>query len=114
MHIQFSFKNVEVRDKNFLENYLDKKIGRLRTLLSAEEFASANLEIRVEKFVKKEAYKVEIHLNAPKEKLLASEDDHTIMEAFDLALDKLVIQLRKTKSRLSACAPQRPIKRSGG
>jgi ribosomal subunit interface protein len=57
------------------------------------------LEIRVEKFVKKEAYKIEIHLNAPKEKLLAGEDDHTVMEAYDLALDKLVIQLRKKKDR---------------
>jgi ribosomal subunit interface protein len=99
MHIQFSYKNVDPRDKKFLEDYLDKKISRLETLMSVEDFANANLEIRVERFVKKEAYKIEIHLNAPKEKLLASEDDHTIMEAFDLALDKLVIQLRKLKDK---------------
>jgi ribosomal subunit interface protein len=67
--------------------------------LPGEEFENSVLEIRAEKFVKKEAYKVEIHLSAPKEKVLASEDDHTIMEAFDLALDKLVIQLRKIKDK---------------
>jgi ribosomal subunit interface protein len=99
MHIQFSYKNIGEDDKNFLEEYIDKKIKRIETLVSKDDFLVANLEIRAEKFVKKEAYKVEIHLNAPKEKLLASEDDHTIMEAFDLALDKLVIQLRKNKNR---------------
>jgi len=99
MHIQFSYKNVDPRDKKFLEDYLDKKMVRLETLMSAGDFESANLEIRVEKFVKKEAFKIEIHLQAPKEKLLASEDDHTVMEAFDLAFDKLVIQLRKLKDK---------------
>lgn len=99
MHIQFSYKNVDHCDKKFLEDYLDKKIGRLETLMSAEDFESANLEIRVERFVKKEAYKIEIHLRAPKEKILASEDDHTVAEALDLALDKLVIQLRKLKEK---------------
>jgi len=99
MHIQFSYKNVDSGDKKFLENYLDKKVSRLQTLLSVEDFAHANLALRVEKFVKKEAYQVEIHLQAPQEKLLASEDDHTITEALDLALDKLVIQLRKIKDK---------------
>ncbi|MDD5289913.1 MAG: HPF/RaiA family ribosome-associated protein [Patescibacteria group bacterium] len=99
MHIQFSYKNVDPRDKKFLEDYLDKKINRLENLMSADDFANSNLEIRVEKFVKKEAFKVEIHLGAPQEKILAFEDDHTVAEAFDLALDKLVIRLRKTKDK---------------
>jgi ribosome-associated translation inhibitor RaiA len=28
---------------------------------------------------------------------MASEDDHTVIEAFDLALDKLIKQLRKLR-----------------
>jgi putative sigma-54 modulation protein len=95
MNIQFSYKSVNQKDKTFLENYIDKKIDRIKKLLKKLDFENAILETRVEKFVKKEAYKVEIHLNFPGETLMASEDDHTVIEAFDLALDKLIKQLRK-------------------
>lgn len=95
MTIQFSYKQIEEKDKDFLENYLDKKKSRLETLLSAEDLANSRLEIRAEKFVKKEAYKVEIFLITPEHDFMSAEDDHTIIEAFDLALDKLIMQIRK-------------------
>ena len=95
MNIQFSYKHVSVKDKKFLEDYLDKKTDRVNTLLKDNESDSSQLEIRVEKFAKKEAYKLEIYLSFPGKTFRASEDDHTVIEAFDLALDKLIIQLRK-------------------
>lgn len=95
MNIQFSYKQVADKDKVFLEDYLDKKKSRLTNLLNEEDLINSRLEIRAEKFVKKEAYKVEIFLITPHKKFGAEEDDHTIIEAFDLALDKLIMQLRK-------------------
>jgi len=95
MQIKFSYKNVEPKDKKFLEDYWLKKQGRFRTLLNSNEFDNAHLEIRSEKLSKKDAFKVEIFLVTPVIKIMAGEDDHTIVEAFDLALDKLIIQLRK-------------------
>ncbi|HOY55963.1 MAG TPA: HPF/RaiA family ribosome-associated protein [bacterium] len=95
MHIQFSYKQVNAQDKVFLENYIDKKIERIKNLLDTEKFSNAILDIRVEKFVKKNACQVELHFSFPGGNFMASEDDHTIIEAFDLALDKLVMQLRR-------------------
>jgi ribosomal subunit interface protein len=95
MNIQFSYKQVKDSDKVFLENYIDKKIDRIKNLLNKENFENANLDIRAEEFVKKSACQVELRLSFPSGNFVASEDDHTIIEAFDLALDKLIIQLRK-------------------
>jgi len=100
MHIQFSYKNVTEKDKKFLENYIDQKTERIAKLLSQQDFSNAHFEIRVEKFAKKEAYKCETRLDFPGQNFMASEDDHTVIEAFDLALDKLIIQLRKHKEEL--------------
>ncbi len=99
MNIQFSFKHVAEKDKKFLQEYIDKKEDRLKTLLSASDYENSLFKIRVEKFAKKEAFKVELFLEAPHTKLMASEDDHTVIEAFDLALDKLIIQLRKAHDK---------------
>ncbi|MFH1326192.1 MAG: HPF/RaiA family ribosome-associated protein [Candidatus Falkowbacteria bacterium] len=100
MNIQFSYKSVAEKDKKFLEDYTSKKEERLKTLISNKDFEIARLEIRSEKFAKKEAFKVELFLNLPNQSFMSSEDDHTIAEAFDLALDKLIIQLRKHNERL--------------
>lgn len=99
MNIQFSFKHVAEKDKKFLQEYISKKEDRLKTLLSDEDYENAFFEIKVEKFAKKEAFKIELFLKAPHVKLMASEDDHTVNEAFDLALDKLIIQLRKAHDK---------------
>lgn len=101
MNIQFSYKQVEEKDRHFLEDYLEKKRERLAKLLPDNVWANARLEIRVEKFMKKDAFKVEIFLISPANDFMSSEDDHTIIEAFDLALDKLVMQLRKEHQKNS-------------
>lgn len=96
MNIQFSYKQVSEKDKKFLEDYFyTKKQARAEGLIKEQDLTAARLEIRSEKFAKKEAFKVEIFLKLPGHEFMAMEDDHTIVEAFDLALDKLAIQLRK-------------------
>ncbi len=102
MNIQFSYKQVNEKDKKFLEDYLLKKIDRFKKLIPEKELEIGRLEIKSEKFAKKEAYKVELFLSLPEHQFRASEDDHTMIEAFDLALDKLIIQLRKHKERLTS------------
>lgn len=100
MNIQFSYKNVSDKDKKFLENYIEKKIDRIKTLVSEEQFENSKMEIRVEKFAKKEAYNLWIFLSWSGNDFMASEDDHTVIEAFDIALDKLIYQLRKYHEEL--------------
>jgi len=100
MNIQFSYKNVSDKDKKFLENYIDKKTDRVETLISGEHLENSKMEIRVEKFAKKEAYNLEIFLSWPGKDFMASEDDHTVIEAFDLAFDKLINQLRRYRDEL--------------
>jgi len=100
MNIQFSYKNVSARDKSFLNDYIDKKVDRIKTLVKGEDYQNAFFEVRVEKFAKKEAFKVELYFSFPGKDFKSSEDDHTVIEAFDLALDKLIIQLRKYREGL--------------
>lgn len=100
MQIQFSYKQVNNSDKNFLEKYIEKKRDRLRTLIPNDLLSEARLEIRTEKFAKKEAYQVEIYLSLPGQNFRSSEDNHTVIEAFDLALDKLIIQMRRERDKI--------------
>ena len=99
MFTQFSYKTVSEKDKKFLENYIEKKKDRIKTLVSGVDYEVARLEVRSEKFAKKEAFKVELFFSFPGNNFSSSEDDHTIIEAFDLALDKLIIQLRKNHEK---------------
>ena len=55
--------------------------------------------VKAEAFATKAAYMVELSLHLPKKRLMAKEDDHTMVEAIDLAVDKLIIQLRKLTKR---------------
>ncbi len=93
--IVYAYKNLAESDKVFLEKYLDGKVDRLATLVKSFDQSDCRLEVRAEKFATKAAYKIGLQLRLPGHQLIAEEDDHTVIEATDLALDKLIIQLRK-------------------
>ncbi len=95
MQTNFSFKNCLEREKAFVENYFSKdvKLGKIQGIVNRLN-ADETLEVRVEKFVKKSAYKVSLILGKPMN-LFVSEDDHTLQEAIDLSKDKLLERLRK-------------------
>ncbi len=95
--VNYTFKSLDENEKSFLRNYIKQKIKRIKNLLWNYIEEDCRLEIKTEKFATKAAYKIEFILHLPNKKLMAVEDDHTINEAVDLALDKLTIQLRKLK-----------------
>ena len=95
----YTFKNLSPQDKNFLQDYLPQKSDRFKTLMKRFRENECRLEVKAEQFATKSAYMVELILHLPRTKLMAREDDHTIVEALDLAVDKLIIQLRKLVSK---------------
>ncbi len=95
IQINHAYKNLSNGDRVFLENYLLQKTSRLGTLLKKFKNGGCRLAVRAEKFATKSAYQIKMVLHLHGYALLAKEDDHTVIEAVDLALDKLIIQLRK-------------------
>jgi len=93
--VTYTYKNLNSKDKAFLSDYVAKKIDRIAALLKRYKTEDTRLEIKAETFATKAACKVELILHLPRQIIRANEDDHTIIEATDLAVDKLIIQLRK-------------------
>ena len=97
MKTNFSFKNITIQDKKFIKDYCLAKVSKLREIVDKLN-PDGVLEIRVERFVKKSAYKVSIILQKPLD-IFVSEDDHTLPEAIDLAKDKMITRLRKVQAK---------------
>ena len=95
----YTYKNLSQRDKTLLSDYCPKKLARFNNLMKRFSSHECRLEIKAEAFPTKSAYLVELILHLPSKVLMAKEDDHTIVEAVDLAVDKLIIQLRKLTNR---------------
>ncbi len=97
MQIDYFFKNLRPDEKKWCEEYLATKFPQLEKLIHRHVEDSASLRVKAEKFTTKSAYKITLDLKLPKQSFLVSEDDHTIVEAVDLAKDKLISQLKKLK-----------------
>lgn len=97
MQFNYFFKNISAEEKNLFEQYFPKKIPRLDALV--KNFEPANCEVTIERFTKKKAYKISFNLKTSFGNFFASEDDHTITEAVDLAKDRLAHQLEKVHER---------------
>ena len=93
MNISYSFKNLTPSEKSICQNYFESKVPKLQKSID-NLYSEAYLEVRIEKFVKKSAYNVALSLKSSPA-IFASEDDHTLNEAIDLALGKLMHELRK-------------------
>ena len=65
MDTQFFFKNISQQEKREVEDYVDSKLGYLNKLLTHVPIDEQRLEVRVEKFVKKSAYRLEFALLMP-------------------------------------------------
>lgn len=99
MNLLYSFKELSSAEKESLRTYSDKKKEKLARFLDRIH-PEVTVELRAEKFAKKNAYRVSFALvdnRAPR--MAASEDDHTIHEAFDLAEAKFVEQIKKFTQR---------------
>lgn len=91
--ISFTHKNLSPKEKQYAEQYVMEKVAKVEKRVPIE---SSFLRVRIERFVKKAAYNVELALSVPKGSYLASEDDHTIPEAVDFVFDKLLKQIKKS------------------
>lgn len=93
MQITYFFKNFEDDEKGQLRNYVDTKTQRLEKIQQRIKADDPQLKITAERYEKKSAYNIGLTLTTPTDVYRASEDDHTIQEAIDLALDKLARQI---------------------
>jgi len=89
------FKNLSEQEKGQFEKYLDSKLPRIEEYARKFDGDTIKFFVEAEKFATKSAYKVKFEFEAPKIYLVVSEDDHTINEAVDLALDKLITRMKK-------------------
>jgi ribosomal subunit interface protein len=99
MIIQYTIKNLSSQEKGFFEVYAEKRIKLLEKWVKHHPDDSVIMEVHIEKFATKEAYKVIMNLTVPRNKFYASEDDHTIEEAVDKTKDKIKRQLLKEKDK---------------
>lgn len=101
MEIKYQYKNFDDQEKNKLSEYFESKMDRLEKLLEATPDENMFLEVKGERFATKSAYNISLTLHIPGNKIMASEDDHTIQEAVDFAMDKIISQVKKFKSKHS-------------
>ena len=97
--INYTFKNLSDKEKKEVADYMVLKEERFDNLMRRFTNAECRLDVKAERFATKSAYFIDLSLYMPGQKIMAREDDHTLREAIDLAIDKLVIQLRKLVNR---------------
>jgi ribosomal subunit interface protein len=96
MNVSYTYKNLSMIEKKNCENYFETKLPRVKKIVNLLYPEETQLELRAEKFAKKAAYNVSFFLKGSPS-IFVSEDDHTLNEAIDLALDKLIEKLRKIR-----------------
>ncbi|MDO8581338.1 MAG: HPF/RaiA family ribosome-associated protein [bacterium] len=97
MQIHYFYKHLSEEEQQLFDRYFVRKIPKLTALV--KRFEPVDCELTVERFAKKKAYKVSLNVKTAHGSFFASEDDHTIAEAVDLAKHKLARQLEKAHDR---------------
>lgn len=100
MKIQFFCKNCTGVEQEKFEKYIEKKFAAIERLLKKFDADSVTLEIKMQKFEKHKAYKVEFVLRVSRRKFVGEETSHTITKAVDLAKDRLIVQLKKFEEKM--------------
>jgi ribosome-associated translation inhibitor RaiA len=96
MKINFSFHNTDAVCKDTLENYVTEvKLQSLTRILQHGNLDAAELDIRTEYMPHHNIFEIKINLEIPRHVLTAEESSHSVNEAFDLALGKIIAQMRK-------------------
>ena len=101
MTARFYFEKIEESDKRVLEDYFrDKKLVRLEKLLQRGNLELAKFVVSAKYHQRHDTFIVRLGLNFVQKNLNSQESGHTLLEAFDLAFDRIINQLRKSESRL--------------
>lgn len=91
MQTSVTFKNID--SSNHLKNYVREKLGRFDRLL--DNPAEANVVLQVEKF----RHIAEINIVGDRMTINGKEETEDMYSAIDSVLDKLEIQIKKTKQK---------------
>jgi len=100
MKVRYQYKNLSEKEQEIFEQYFSTKTKSFDALLSRFDEDTVNLDLRVEKFDKHDAFEVEMTLDMPMRKLQAKETSHAITKAVDLSKDRLLIQIKKALSEV--------------
>ncbi len=90
-------------ERQMMEEYLQKKLAKFEQLLGEFDDDAVKLNVTVEKFTNKNAYKVEFVMELPKaahRSLVAGEDSHDLLKAIDFAQEKLLEQIKRAMEKL--------------
>ena len=99
MNTRFSFPKSEAGNKKFLEDYVtQEKLKSVERLLQHGNFELADLEIRVEPLAHGKGYSMRLNMKVKKHVLYAQEEGYDLRGVFDIALEKILSQLRKLES----------------
>ncbi|MEK7519405.1 MAG: HPF/RaiA family ribosome-associated protein [Patescibacteria group bacterium] len=99
MNIRFYFQEIDKGSQEKLRNYLtDKKLSRLTRLLQHGNLALAKFVLNAKYHRHHDIFLVRLGLKVAKKDLNSEEGSQNLLEAFDLALDKLINQLRRLES----------------
>lgn len=101
MNIRFYFQEINKTGREELEKYLaGKKINRLTRLLQHGNLALAKFVLNAKYHKHHNIFVVRLGLKIAKNNFEAEELNKDLIEAFDLAFNRLIYQLRKNeKSR---------------
>ncbi len=98
MNIRFYFQKISEADKENLEKYFnDKKLGRLEKLLQHGNLELAKFVLNAKYHSHHHIFLVRLGLEISDKNLRAEKSGQNLIEAFDLAFDNLIGQLRKSE-----------------
>jgi len=100
MEIQFLHKNLSETEEAFFNDYVNKKLDSITSLLTKFAPDAALLIISIEKFEKHNAFEVEHLLKLPAKNLVSKEASHSINKAVDLSKDRVISQIKKHMAHL--------------
>lgn len=82
-----------------LRSYVEKRLGSAEKFLAGDSTAHANVELEYSQLRDGPKYRAEFTLSAKGEVYRAEEWGTTMHEAIDLAANRLVAELRRTKKK---------------
>ncbi len=95
MKITYFYKNLSKQEEARFFDYLGTKEEMIKGLLKNFSTDACVVRASIQKFVKHDAYEVELHLTIPTKSFVAKEASHSIEKAVDDSKDRLVVQIKK-------------------
>lgn len=100
MQTHFSYQNTDKDCGVKLEGYAtEEKLQNLTRLLQHGNYDLADLDIRVEYFSHHNSFEIKMNLKIARHILVSEQTGYDLFEVFDLALEKIIEQMRKLESK---------------